>query len=668
MTSFRDRLRPPAKVLAIMMGAFVCAFTPGHAESPTAHSFSVQVRPPVAASAPGPALAARAARSALPIECLKSPAQWRTWRSKAVRSVLATRPVLENQAGPFLDPDQVAAQSVAVHNFIQDCQPPSGVASSLANLQQFTETQVNGLDVDHQLNHGPADLDYIHRVKNVASMPCLLRSPEFLERISDPGGYSAALELITRQNKGDIVGGCPPDGAQWETLIYRSAFLGTPDDADTYGRFLVIVPGDTHDRWIQFGIWTPDDAYPYNDDRTFKKINNVSVVAAAKNRVEGDGRYTALVDWWRVYGTSGIGLTTRREATGHSGNCQGCHKTAVVGIHTEQFYKFENKTLVAAPELRATVENLNLRLQNRNTAYVLPTQSIGEEEDAVASTGRYGPPLGPEDERVDTKPAFMKACTAPYQLGTGRERELSIQRIATAMNCAECHSEKSKGVGSLNFPLTTIRTQAKALEEGKRPNLIYWLIQRKIMPPKGKGAPPEGLNDQEAEALYKCLTTEYFDERGKGLFANWLNGAAEKPPAPSAFALAALAAAMNPNRSAAPRTVRAAVAVRSGDTDFQARCARCHATKPGDNESAPSLFGVFGRASGTVPGFAYSAAYVEAGQKGVRWDESNLLAFLIDQQAFLSKTLKHPATSEMDKHFPDEALRRSIVGYLQTLH
>ena len=34
----------------------------------------------------------------------------------------------------------------------------------------------------------------------------------------------------------------------------------------------------------------------------------------------------------------------------------------------------------------------------------------------------------------------------------------------------------------------------------------------------------------------------------------------------------------------------------------------CHSTKPGENKLGPSLAGVFGRKSGTEPGYNYSSA------------------------------------------------------------
>jgi cytochrome c len=58
--------------------------------------------------------------------------------------------------------------------------------------------------------------------------------------------------------------------------------------------------------------------------------------------------------------------------------------------------------------------------------------------------------------------------------------------------------------------------------------------------------------------------------------------------------------------------------------DFS-RCVGCHSTQAGQNKIGPSLAGVFGHASGSTPGYSYSAAMKNA---HLTWDQQTLDKFL----------------------------------------
>jgi len=63
----------------------------------------------------------------------------------------------------------------------------------------------------------------------------------------------------------------------------------------------------------------------------------------------------------------------------------------------------------------------------------------------------------------------------------------------------------------------------------------------------------------------------------------------------------------------------------AGERVFASHCAVCHATTPGEKKTGPSLGGIVGSKSGTVPGFDFSAAMKNA---NVTWDDANLDKFL----------------------------------------
>jgi cytochrome c len=88
-----------------------------------------------------------------------------------------------------------------------------------------------------------------------------------------------------------------------------------------------------------------------------------------------------------------------------------------------------------------------------------------------------------------------------------------------------------------------------------------------------------------------------------------------------------------------------------------AHCAPCHSTKPAENKVGPSLADVFGRKSGTEPGYGYSPAV-----KGlnITWDESNLNEWLQGPSKFVKGT-------KMIYSVPDGKDRQDVIAYLKTL-
>ena len=95
----------------------------------------------------------------------------------------------------------------------------------------------------------------------------------------------------------------------------------------------------------------------------------------------------------------------------------------------------------------------------------------------------------------------------------------------------------------------------------------------------------------------------------------------------------------------------------AGATVFK-KCMSCHAV--GENARAkvgPPLNGIVGHPAGTVAGFKYSNALLEA---GLTWDEATLSAFLADPRGFL------PGTKMSFGGLTKEEDIANVIAYLAT--
>lgn len=95
----------------------------------------------------------------------------------------------------------------------------------------------------------------------------------------------------------------------------------------------------------------------------------------------------------------------------------------------------------------------------------------------------------------------------------------------------------------------------------------------------------------------------------------------------------------------------------SGAAIFQQQCAMCHVLQAGAPSTVgPNLHGVFGRKSGTLPGYAYSPAMRKA---GIVWNEETLDRLIASPRTFV------PGTIMLFPGISDEKARRSLIDYLK---
>ncbi len=88
------------------------------------------------------------------------------------------------------------------------------------------------------------------------------------------------------------------------------------------------------------------------------------------------------------------------------------------------------------------------------------------------------------------------------------------------------------------------------------------------------------------------------------------------------------------------------------------KCAICHSPAPGKTIIGPSLFGVVGRPSASVPGYSYSDPMKAANKT---WDEATLDAYLTDPKAMV------PGTKMTFPGLPKPEDRANVIAYLETL-
>lgn len=115
---------------------------------------------------------------------------------------------------------------------------------------------------------------------------------------------------------------------------------------------------------------------------------------------------------------------------------------------------------------------------------------------------------------------------------------------------------------------------------------------------------------------------------------------AETAPAEVAPAEVAPAETPAPAEVVAPADGAADYAAYTGDAArgkrVFAQCMACHAVQEGRHNVGPSLYGIVGRESGTIPDFKYSDANQNS---DVIWTEETLFTYLENPTAFIPGTI-----------------------------
>jgi len=109
----------------------------------------------------------------------------------------------------------------------------------------------------------------------------------------------------------------------------------------------------------------------------------------------------------------------------------------------------------------------------------------------------------------------------------------------------------------------------------------------------------------------------------------------------------------------------------AGEDTFK-RCKSCHGIANGDEvivrggRTGPNLFGVIGKAAGTVEGFRYGDDIVAAGEAGLVWTEETVAEYAADPTAYL-RTFLGDDSARAKMTFKLRSGGEDVAAYLASL-
>lgn len=113
----------------------------------------------------------------------------------------------------------------------------------------------------------------------------------------------------------------------------------------------------------------------------------------------------------------------------------------------------------------------------------------------------------------------------------------------------------------------------------------------------------------------------------------------------------------------------------SGEEQFNRQCVACHVVADAAGEvlagrnarTGPNLYGVAGRAIGSVEDFDYSDGLIALGEAGEVWTEEMFVGYVQDPTGWLRETLEdRRARGKMAYQVRDEAQAYDLYAYLAT--
>ena len=201
-------------------------------------------------------VAAQSTPSPAPSPTPSTTEEWTAWRNSQIKIIL--QPTLDFKGEKLISREDVIQKAAAAYNFIEPRveQDPSLVnkdnptGNALANFYKFVKAihwmalkDGSGHDT-HALGYEITDRDFWSYARDAVIFPPLLRSQDFLTKISHPSTYRDAVNMIEANNQ------ALPKPQKWIVLPFKAQFILSVDHT-TYGRLLILVPNQNAAQWRQ---------------------------------------------------------------------------------------------------------------------------------------------------------------------------------------------------------------------------------------------------------------------------------------------------------------------------------------------------------------------------------------------------------------------------------